>query len=137
MSKNTHYVGASGEHLVASYFLKNKIGVYIPTTPNEKDLLVNLGDDNGYIGVQVKTQSSPMPEQRTNKRYRYGFMKSNKTGYSNNVPIFCCVALDKRLIQFFINDGKKLHYVLHDISFTEAMESKSFDAVLKHFNYHG
>jgi hypothetical protein len=137
MAKNTHYVGSSGEHLVASYFLKNNIGVYMPTTPNEKDLLVNLGDETGYVGVQVKTQSRPMPEKRRNKRYRFGFMKKNtKTAYSHDVPIFCCVALDKKIIQFFINDGVKLHYHLPDIYFTEAMETKTFNAVLDHFNYH-
>lgn len=137
MATGNHYVGASGEYLVAAFFLKQGIGVYFPSHLGKKDMVVFLGTELGYYGVQVKTQSKPLPEKRRNKRYRYGFNKPDDWYNSYDLPIFCCVALDKMLIQFFLNDGKKQHYLLHEITFTKQQEQKSFDAVMKQLNYYG
>ena len=129
-------MGGSGEHLVAAYFLKHNIGVYIPAHVDKKDLVIYLGNELGYYGVQVKSASSPLPEVRRTPRYRFSFQKAKNWYNTYEIPIFCCVALDKMRIHFFINDGIKEHYTVNEKLFNRVDEKKSFDDVMKHLNYY-
>lgn len=52
-SAHSHYIGAAGEHLVASLFLAEGNPVYWPAIPGWVDLVVQT--PHGFKRVQVKT----------------------------------------------------------------------------------
>lgn len=52
----SHYLGAAGEHLVASYFLAEGMPVYWPALPGWVDLVVQ--SEHGFKRVQVKTSGA-------------------------------------------------------------------------------
>ena len=71
-------------------------------------------------------------KKRKTQRYRFSFRKSVAQVYDkDSVQIFCMVALDRDLICFVLNDGKKVHYNINADDFTQELENQSFDAVMR------
>ena len=124
--------GSAGEAITAYRFLTNGANVYIPVQTGKRDLVVELWQGK-FFGVQVKSSSKPMYEKdRKTQRYRCSFRKSVAQVYNkDSVQIFCMVALDRDLICFDLNDGKKVHYNINADDFTQELESQSFATLLK------
>ena len=132
MAGDAKIKGRAAELIVAYRFLMYGMNVYLPAQTGKRDLIVELCKGK-FFGIQVKSSSKPMVEKdRKTQRYRFSFRKSVAQVYDkDSVQIFCMVALDRDLICFVLNDGKKVHYNINADDFTQELENQSFDAVMR------
>ena len=132
MAGDAKIKGRAAELIVAYRFLLYGMNVYLPAQTGKRDLIVELWKGK-FFGIQVKSSSKPMNEKkRKTQRYRFSFRKSVAQVYDkDSVQIFCMVALDRDLICFVLNDGKKVHYNINADDFTQELENQSFDAVMR------
>ena len=132
MAGDAKIKGRAAELIVAYRFLMYGMNVYLPAQSGKRDLIVELWKGK-FFGIQVKSSSKPMNEKkRKTQRYRFSFRKSVAQVYDkDSVQIFCMVALDRDLICFVLNDGKKVHYNINADDFTQELENQSFDAVMR------
>jgi len=132
MAGDAKIKGRAAELIVAYRFLMYGMNVYLPAQTGKRDLIVELWKGK-FFGIQVKSSSKPMNEKkRKTQRYRFSFRKSVAQVYDkDSVQIFCMVALDRDLICFVLNDGKKVHYNINADDFTQELENQSFDAVMR------
>ena len=132
MAGDAKIKGRAAELIVAYRFLMYGMNVYLPAQSGKRDLVVELWKGK-FFGIQVKSSSKPMVEKdRKTQRYRFSFRKSVAQVYDkDSVQIFCMVALDRDLICFVLNDGKKVHYNINADDFTQELEDQSFDAVMR------
>ena len=132
MAGDAKIKGRAAELIVAYRFLMYGMNVYLPAQSGKRDLIVELWKGK-FFGIQVKSSSKPMNEKkRKTQRYRFSFRKSVAQVYDkDSVQIFCMVALDRDLICFVLNDGKKVHYNINADDFTQELEDQSFDAVMR------